>query len=238
MSRVPSALSAFALIAFAPVACDDLPPAPREPAAPLLPAAADIEAHPLGALPHRPLLPLEPDDEHGASLVSRFAPDQALPGARVAILTAFDPHGCASRGECAVTIGGVDAPIVADEHVLEIEIPIFAGTGPLCVTWGDASQCAGELVVLSAPLLHAITPARITDESGVVELVVRGDGFMPDSEIWLGWTPLPTTVRSTSEAITTVDREELAAGAYDVLVYAPSAGRCGLASAPQVLVVE
>lgn len=238
MSRVSSAFIAFALIAFALVACDDLPSDPPAPVAPL-PPTNDLGAAPLAALPHRPLLSLEPDDEHGAgSLVSRFSPSQGLPGTRVVILTAFESHGCAARGECAVTIGGVDAPIVADDYSLEVEIPDDADTGPLCVTWRDASQCAGELIVLSAPLLYALTPTHITAESGAVELVARGDAFMPDSQIWLSWSPLPTTVRSTTEALATIDGDTLAPGDYQVFVYSPSAGRCGLQSEVLTLRVE
>ncbi|MCC6624875.1 MAG: hypothetical protein IT385_26740 [Deltaproteobacteria bacterium] len=217
-------------------ACDAALDAPDDPTptAPVVPATpAEASDDPLVAEAAEPVaVESRPD-----ILVSRFGPTLGLAGTRVTVLVGFDARGCAARGECAVTIGGLDAPIEQDVGVLEALVPDGAATGPLCVTYRAWSQCAGDFTVLPAPLVYAVDlQARAP---GDAHLVVTGAGFLPDAEVWLDWAPLGTVFVAEHRLEASLPEGVLESpGERSIFVYSPSTGRCGARSEPFTLTVE
>jgi hypothetical protein len=245
MTRI--ALLSLALV----VACDDLPhdaSEARAPAAPAVAAPPDLGV----VLPVSPIVVAQPDeaapsDEEDAVdpwhedlpyLVSRFAPHQGLVGTELTLLIGFGAHGCDEAGTCQVTVGGAPAEIIEDAFVLEVIVPDDAETGPVCVTWHDRTECSDEFTVLEGPELYSLSPEQLPANPDDTTLTVRGDGFAPDSQVWLDWQALPTSWGSQKVLEAVAPASQLTPGEHQVFVYSPSAGRCGLSSESSVLVVD
>lgn len=221
------------------VACDD---ARESGTAPDGAGPAEVSDDLGSATPLEPGEPGEPeenDPEELPFLVSRYAPTLGLPGVHVTILVAFESRGCAAAGECSVTIGGQLAEIASDANVLEVIVPRFVSTGPLCVTWRDRTECGEDFTVLPLPVLYSVSPEKVGVGSGDVTIDVYGDGFGDDVQVWLDWEPLASRIHSSSHLQATVPASYFeAAGPHDLQVYSPSIGRCGAASMPLVMTVE
>ena len=208
-------------------------------------ADAPAKADPVRSLfaptePHAPLDPLDPADNL-PYLMSRFGPSQGAADTHIRILTAFDPSGCSADGTCAVTIGGQDVPIADDDFLLEVVVPRWARTGPLCVTWHARTECGEDFTMLDAALIYEMTPGHVSAGAGDTTIELSGDGFMEDSMVLFGagWSPVVTTVHSAYKMTAVVPASALAtAGTHLVTVYSPSSGRCGAQSAPQEFFVR
>ncbi len=169
-------------------------------------------------------------------LVSRFAPETGVRRSRVTILTTFDSAGCAAEGRCTVTFGEVPAMIVDDTFVLEVEVPLGAATGALCVTADNVVDCAGAFTVLEGPLLRAVEHTRAAGEA---RLTLWGDGFQGDSQVWVDGTSLETEFHGQYRLDATLPQTLAEAdGAHEVRVYSPTSGRCGAWSEPLPLALD
>lgn len=171
-------------------------------------------------------------------LISSYWPSQGVVGSRVTIMTSFVRAGCGVAGTCSVTIGSHQAPIVDDTYGLEVVVPDGARSGDLCVRLDRRTECVGFTVQL-APVVSSSAPGQVAAGAGDTVLTIDGDGFMDDSELWLDWGPLPTTVESVYRLTAVVPASLLTSpGTRSLFVFSPSIGRCGVLSPTFELLVE
>lgn len=210
--------SRTALLSFVLVACGGEAPQARSPsqkpdseiAAGDAGAAADAGAQvaDVGA----PTGPTRP-------FISRFAPHQGVAGTEVRILGDFSED----LSQCLVTIGGALAPVLDNPHVLTVVVPPDAITGPLCVYVGRLMDCAETFTVLTGPLVHFISPERVTVGAGDTALTVHGDGFGRATEVRIDGAALAATFASSSRLDAVVPARYLAAaGTRSITVFTPS----------------
>lgn len=209
-------------------------------ATPLATPPATVETPPETPTPPAeapPETPTPPAEEL-PFLVSRYSPTTGLTGTRIQILTAFDSSGCRFRGECAVTIDDQTAEIVADEHILEVIVPRFVATGPLCVTWRGRTECSSDFQVLDKPMVRSIQPAEV--KAGTTDVVVSltGDGFTEGALLLVGADRLEVVLSGASTLSATIPAAHLnVPGPLLLNVYVPDVNRCGAISDTVELIV-
>lgn len=233
--RQPTVFGLLAGLTFsALVACDE---ATTEAPPFDLPARTPVEGQ-----PHPTPLDTHPspswDPDNPPYLVSRYAPTRGLTGTRITILTAFDTNGCAWRGECKVTIGELEAPIVEDTFTLEVLAPLMVESGPLCVTWKGRTECGETFEVLDAPLVYQMYPTEIAAGADDTTVTLIGEGFPEEGTVYAGWQELEVEVHGPGSIVATLPSELLAEPAtLPLTVYAPNVRRCGARSEPMDLIV-
>lgn len=173
------------------------------------------------------------DPDNPPYLVSRYAPTRGLTGTRITILTAFDASGCAWRGECKVTIGELEAPIIEDTYMLEVHAPFMVETAPLCVTWKGRTECSEDFEVLEAPLVYQTYPMQIPAGAEDTTVTFIGEGFPEEGRVYANWQELDVEVHGPGSLVATLPSELLTEpGTLSLTVYAPNVRRCGVHSAP------
>lgn len=235
--RTPTLFALLAGLSSSPLlACDE---APTDAPAFDLPARTPVEGqpHPTPVDTHpNPTTTWAP--ENPPYLVSRYAPMRGLTGTRITILTAFDSSGCWWRGECSVTIGELEAPIVEDTFNLEVIVPQMVETAPLCVTWKGRTECGEPFEVLDAPLIYQMYPAEIPAGADDTPVTLIGEGFPEEGRVYVGWQELEVEVHGPGSIVATLPSEFLVDPAtLSLTVYAPNVRRCGAHSEPMELVV-
>jgi len=151
--------------------------------------------------------------------------DVAVAGVIVSFATDADPVGCADAGRCSVRFGDVAADIAWDYGVVAAVVPAGAVSGEACLTLDSVERCA-DVEIVDAPRIDDVTvhteacPCRcVADEITVLQL--RGIAFPADAVVTFdgvargGWP-------ADSEQLELRIAEEVAPGAYTVVITAPS----------------
>jgi hypothetical protein len=231
-----SSLAWFALATVPGLAACDTPLDPAPPAS--SPPAATSPDAPATPAPAPAPTPTTPATFTGP-LFTTFAPERAAERQSIRIPLAFDPLAAGLsawdftatfasnwddrfEGQVAVVAGGLD-----------VQVPLGAVDGEVCVFWGEHHTCAGHLTVLQGPIITAIDATPI---KGGYELTLHGEVFLADAEVYpsdFGFGDALATEHHNDALLTAfLPDDHVVDGHATISVHVPSIGRCGRRSEP------